>query len=161
MSASDNLGAAQNHRLSSSPQWLLLGGALVWATLTIFVATRYHLAQPRGETSVTLNGHTYVGNPPSLTLRQRDPVSFSFIVIALAAPLVIGIGDLALRVVHQATRPGYASVIIGGLAGLFSLFGLLWGVASIGVVGLLIVLSARPLGMSQRAWTRSRYLAPS
>jgi hypothetical protein len=37
------------------------------------------------------------------------------------------------------------ALIVGGCVALFSLFGLLWGVASIGVVGVLVLLSALPI----------------
>lgn len=43
------------------------------------------------------------------------------------------------------SRPGVPSLIVGALLTAFSLFGLLWGLLSIGVIGLLLMLASRPL----------------
>lgn len=152
---------APRRRLPVAPQWIFLALAAAWAVVSMIVVTRYHLNQPRGETSVTINGQTYRGSPPSLTLAQSKPGLYRTLLVALVAALALGVGDFLLRVTHQQRRPGYGAIGAGGLIALFSLFGLLWGVASLGVVGVLIVLSARPLGMTQRAWIASRYLPRS
>ena len=39
---------------------------------------------------------------------------------------------------------GIATAIVGALSVASSLFGLLWGLASVGVVGLLLILASRP-----------------
>lgn len=142
-----------------APQWVFLALAVAWAVVTLVVVTRYHLNQPRGETSVTINAQTYRGFPPSLTLAESKPGLYQTLLVALVAALAIGVGDLLLRVTHQQTRPGFGALDAGALVGLFSLVGLVWGVASLGVVGALLVLSARPLSISQRAWISSRYIA--
>lgn len=102
---------------------------------------RYHSPEPVGMTSITTNGHTYVGNPPALTLFERDSVAFSSMVVVMGAGLLVATLDLALRTLRPSRRPGVAAVIAGGVVALFSLFGLLLGVASLGVIGALLVLS--------------------
>jgi len=52
--------------------------------------------------------------------------------------------DVAERRRRKYSGRGTASVIVGALLVAFSLFGLLWGLASIGVVGLLLILASRP-----------------
>lgn len=146
-------------RLPVTPQWIFLALAVVWAVVALVVVTRVHLDQPRGETSVTINGHTYRGSPVTLTLAQSRPGLLVTMLVTLVAALAIGIGDFLLRVTHQQRRPGFGAIGAGALVGLLSLFGLIWGIASLGVVGALLILSARPLGISQRAWIASRYLA--
>ena len=148
-------------RLSLTPQWMFLALAVAWGLLTLVVIARYHLNQPRTETSITINGQTYRGSPISLTLSQSQPGLFKTMVLAVVGSLAVASGDLLLRVTHQQRRPGYGALAAGVVVALFSLVGLLWGVVSLGVMGALLVLSSQPLGVSQRAWIASRYLSRS
>jgi hypothetical protein len=109
--------------------------------VAVLVMLRYHSPEPVGMRSITTNGHTYVGDPPALTLFERDPVAFSSMVVVVGAGLLVATLDLALRALRPSPRPGVAAVIAGGVVALFSLFGLLLGVASLGVIGALLVLS--------------------
>ena len=96
-------------------------------------------------TSVTTNGHTYTGHPPALTLYQRDPISVMNIVIALSAGRLVATVDLVIRAIQRTNRVGGGAVTIGVLVILFSLFGLLLGVSSLGVVGALLILAGLPI----------------
>lgn len=124
---------------------IFLGLALLWSVVVFAVIFGYHIAEPISSMgSISTNGHTYFGNPPALTLFQRDSVSFINVVIVLVAGLVVSMIDLVVRIVRHSQRPGTVAVIAGVVVVLFSLFGLLWGVASVGVVGVLLILSGRP-----------------
>lgn len=125
--------------------WLFLALAFVWALLIVAVCLRYHVPEPNGVRSITTNGHTYDGNPPALTLLERDPVSFAAIVVALGAGLVVATTDVALRTIQRSTRVCVAAVVIGVVMVAFSFFGLLLGLASLGVVGTLLALSGQRL----------------
>jgi hypothetical protein len=104
-----------------------------------------HLANtPAGMTSITINGHTYFGNPPAPTLFQRDQVSFIIVIIVLVAGLVASTIDLVMRIVRRSHRPGTVAVIAGVAVALFSLFGFLWGGVSVGVVGVLLIFAGLP-----------------
>ncbi len=109
---------------------------------------RYHVAQPLGEKSVTTNGHTYFGNPPALTIFQDDPVSFAFIVVLLSSGLHASSLDLAIRTIQRTTRIGGIAIAAGALLCCASLLGLLLGVASVGLVGALLILTGRPMKRS-------------
>ena len=91
--------------------------------------------------SVTIGGHTYTGNPPALTLFQRDPASFVTIAVVVVAALLVAGADLSVRSLQRSSRACGGAIAAGGALALFSLFGLLWGVASLGVIGILLVLS--------------------
>jgi hypothetical protein len=113
--------------------------ALVWAALTLVALTHYHVNQPLGEKSVTTNGHTYYGNPPALTLRERDPVSFVVIAITLVLGTVVASVDLVVRRVRRVRGWATGAVVAGADMIVFSLFGLLFGLATMGVAGALLV----------------------
>jgi hypothetical protein len=121
-----------------------LGLAIAWSAVAVVVLLSYHVAEPLGMKSITTNGHTYFGNPPALTLFQRDPVSFVIIVLVLGVGVLASTVDMAIRVGQRTTRAGGVAIGAGVLVFLISFFGLLVGVASIGVVGILLVLSGLP-----------------
>lgn len=125
--------------------WLLLLLATLWTLVIVVVVFWYHVAEPKGILSITVNGHTYTGNPPALTLFESDAVSAIDIVIAPAIGLLVGAASLEVRSRRRSSAPWAVALIVGGCVALFSLFGLLWGVASIGVVGVLVLLSALPI----------------
>jgi len=124
---------------------LLLLLAALWTMLISLVVFLYHIAEPSGVLSITTNGHTYSGNPPALTLFERDSVSALNIVVAPLLGLLVGAASLSFRLRRGSGTAGVLAIIVGGFLALFSLFGLLWGVASIGVVAVLVILSARPI----------------
>src|ERR1039458_6657332 len=119
--------------------------AVVWAVAVLIILTKYHLAEPLGVKSITVNGHTYVGNPPALTLPQRDVVSFAVMVIAMGVGLLLGIVDLIFRTLNNLNRWGFAAVVSGLLLILLSLFGLLIGFATVGIEGIFLTLVGLPL----------------
>jgi hypothetical protein len=120
---------------------VFLGAAWLWSGGVIAFSLTYHLAQPRGVLSVNTGGHTYYGNPPTLTLNQQDPVFTKIVPIALGLTLLIATVDLVVRMTRRMTGPGVAAFLAGGMLMLFSLFGLFLGLAGIGTAGLLIILS--------------------
>jgi hypothetical protein len=66
----------------------------------------------------------------------------------VCAPLVgllLGAAGLEVRTRRGTSGRGAAPLIVGGCLAFLSLFGLLWGVASVGVVGGLVTLSALPI----------------
>ena len=118
--------------------------AIAWSVVAVVVLLSYHVAEPLGMKSITTNGHTYFGNPPALTLYQRDPVSFVIIALVLGVGVLASSVDMAIRVGQRAIRAGGVAIGAGVLVFLVSFFGLLVGIASIGVVGILLVLSGLP-----------------
>jgi hypothetical protein len=125
--------------------WLLLLLATLWTLLIVVVVFWYHVAEPAGVLSITVNGHTYTGNPPALSLFERDAVSALTIVCAPLVGLLVGAASLEVRTRRGTSGRGAAALIVGGCLAFLSLFGLLWGVASVGVVGGLVTLSALPI----------------
>lgn len=129
--------------LPHSRSWPL-GGAVLWSLVWIVVAFGYHINEPAGVLSITINNTTYAGNPPALSLFQRDPLSIYLALAVVCAALAFSVVD-ALGLARRA--PGERSIVAavaGALLVAFSLFGLLWGLLSIGVVGVLLVISSRP-----------------
>jgi len=99
----------------------------------------YHAPESSGVTSITTNGNTYYGNPPALTLFERDRVSFLTIVVILGVGVLVSTIDLATRTARRSTGPGIAAILAGSVVLLVSLFGLLLGLAGVGVVGGLLI----------------------
>jgi hypothetical protein len=122
--------------------WLTLLLATLWTLVIVTVVFWHHVAEPAGVLSITVNGHTYTGNPPALTLFENDTVSGLIIVIAPLFAVLVGAASLELRIRRRTSAEGVIALVVGGLVAFFSLFGLLWGVATIGVVGVLVLLSA-------------------
>lgn len=137
-------GVPTSTRPSFRRSWMFLGVAVVWATLAMIALSRYHVSEPRGVTSITTNGHTYVGDPPALTLFERDPVSFAVIAVTLGVGCLASLLDVAVRTIQRAPRRGVFSMVAGLAVVLVSLSGLLVGVAGVGVVGALLVASGLP-----------------
>jgi hypothetical protein len=125
---------------------LFVGLASLWSVVAVVVLLRYHVPEPKGVLGVTINGNTYVGNPPSLTLFQRDPVSFVTVVVVLFAGLLAATIDLVMRYARRSSRTGTVAIVAGGAVVLISLFGLLVGLAGVGVVGALLILSGLASG---------------
>ena len=67
------------------------------------------------------------------------------LVLVVLAVLTLAGLDLALRSRRHSNRPCFVALTSGIALLLFSLFGLLWGIASIGVVGALIAFAALPI----------------
>ena len=105
---------------------------------------RYHVAQPTSPWA-EVNGHTYFTHPPAQTLAQQDHVSAEIMTIAVCVAVGIGTVDLVVRLVARWPVPGVAALAAGGSLALFSLFGLLRGLAGIGTIGLLVILSGLPM----------------
>jgi hypothetical protein len=127
-------------------QRLFLVLALLWSFVAVAMLLRYHVPEPQGVLSVTINGHTYVGNPPALTLFQRDTVSFVTVIIVLGAGLLAATIDLVMRFLQHSTRIGTLAIVAGGAVVLVSIFGSLVGLAGVGVVGLLLIFSGLASG---------------
>ncbi len=127
-----------------------LSVAALWASAWLVGAFIYHVNQPIGELTVTIGGHTYTGDPPALTLYQSDAAAVLVLTAVVATALLAVLVDVAVRRRRNYEGVGVASVIVGGLLLVFSLFGLLWGVASFGVVGALLLLASRPVSVTAR-----------
>ena len=124
--------------------WLLIVLAVLWSGVAVAVLLEYHVPEPLGMTSITTNGHTYVGDPPALTLFERDPVSFVTIAVTLGMGLLVGLIDLIVRSNQHNARVGLVAIVGGSLVLLVSLFGLLLGLLGVGVVGILLIASGLP-----------------
>jgi len=116
--------------------------ALGRAVVTFFYG--YHFSQPSTPWA-TYNGHTFYTHFPAQTLAQRDHVSAEIVTIALVLAVGIGTLDLVVRLVRRMDAVGVAAICGGGMLMLFSLFGLLRGLAGIGTAGLLLILSGLPM----------------
>ncbi len=101
----------------------------------------YHVGEPSGMTSITTNGHTYYGNPPARSLFERDPVSFATVSGPLGAGLLVATSDMVARSLQRTSRSGTAAIVAGAVVVLISLFGLLIGLAGVGVVGVFLIAS--------------------
>lgn len=118
--------------------------AATWTCVWLFVAFAYHINEPVGVLSVTYGGRTYTGNPPATTLFERDRTWVLLMMAIVAIAILVTSIDVTVRNRRNFNGVGIASAIAGGMLLAFSLFGLLWGLASLGVVGLFLILASRP-----------------
>ena len=123
---------------------VILVAAWLWAGAVVTFFYGYHFSQPSTPWA-TYNGHTFYTHFPAQTLAQRDHVSAEIVTIALVLAVGIGTLDLVVRLVRRMDAVGVAAICGGGMLMLFSLFGLLRGLAGIGTAGLLLILSGLPM----------------
>jgi len=114
-------------------RWLAWALGVAWSVLTLVVIMNYHVGAGTGNADITLY--------------QKDHFLFWEFFWGLCALLAVAATDLALRTKKRSARAGVPSQVLGAGVALFSLFGLLYGVASLGVVAGLVALSARPFAM--------------
>ncbi len=136
--------AAPLRRWSVIGHVMVLVAAWAWAAAVLAFYYGYHFAKPSSPWMI-YNGRTYYTHPPAQTLAQSDHVSAEIVTIALGLALIMGTLDLIARLVRRMPVLGVAAIIGGGLLMVFSLFGLLRGLAGIGTAGLLLILTGIPL----------------
>ncbi|HET9089454.1 MAG TPA: hypothetical protein VFN54_04050 [Acidimicrobiales bacterium] len=117
-----------------------LAAAAGYALLWLWVACAYHINEPAG-----IRG---IANPPALTLYQRNSLFVVYSVIVVAIAFFLAALDSEVRERRHNRRRGRVCVIVGSLLIAYSLFGHFWGLASVGVVGLLVIAASRPTKMS-------------
>ena len=111
-------------------RWLTLGLAAAWSLVTAMVVLNYHV----GAGSVA----------PDITLYQENSSILKTYGVILTALLLIATLDLTHRTWQRSARSGVPTQVLGACLAVFSLFGLLYGLASLGVIGGLLALSAQP-----------------
>jgi uncharacterized membrane protein YhaH (DUF805 family) len=119
--------------------------ATAWASIWLEVAVNYHINQPVGELGITIDGHTYTGNPPALTLYESEGSWVLIMTAIIVGVILVAAIDVTVRRRRKYGGTGYASAIVGVVLLTFSRFGLLWGLASFGVLGLLLIFASRPV----------------
>lgn len=118
--------------------------AAAWACVWFVAAFVYHINEPVGVLSVTYGGHAYTGDPPATTLFERDRSWVLIMTVVVVGAILVAFIDVTGRGRRNVGNVGIASALAGVLLVAFSLFGLLWGLASVGVVGLFLILASRP-----------------
>jgi len=110
---------------TSSIVWVTLSLGALWAVGVGVFIFGYHINEPVGELSVTTSGRTYVGNPPALTLYEKDRVTWEIALLLIGLVLVAGVTDLLIRTLRHSNGLGILAIAGGGLLVLYSLFGLI------------------------------------
>jgi hypothetical protein len=126
-------------------RWILLALATLWGVGVALFIFGYHINEPRAVLTVTTGGRTFAGNPPALTLHERDGAIWEIALFLIGLVLMAGLADLLFRAGRRITGPGLLAVIAGGLLVLYSLFGLIYGLLGIGTIGILVILVGLPM----------------
>lgn len=129
-------------------RWRLLLTATLWAAVWLGIAFLHHINEPAGMTGITINGHTYVGHPPALTLFERDPFSMFLALGIVGGALLAAFVEAGVLSARRSTDRAGLTTGLGVLLLLYSVLGVFWGIMSIGVTGFLVLFSASP------AWAR-------
>jgi hypothetical protein len=87
---------------------------------------------PSDVLTVTTGGRTFAGNPPALTLYERNGAIWEIALFLIGLVLMAGLADLLFRAGRRITGPGLSAMVAGGLLVLYSLFGLIYGLLGIG-----------------------------
>ena len=83
--------------------------------MSLSIEVAYKIPEPPGVVAVTGGGRTYLGNPPAVTLAQRDPASVHLLAVAMGVVLVVGTIDLVVRSAVHSARWGWAALVAGVL----------------------------------------------
>ncbi len=105
----------------------------------------YHIDEPHGVLTVNVGGRTYAGNPPALTLYEKDGVIWEIALFIVGFVILLGAADLLYRTIRRLTVPGIAAIVAGGLLVAYSLFGLLYGLLGLGTIGVFVILAGLPM----------------
>lgn len=132
-------------RRSVIGRWMCLAVALLWALGFALFVFRFHLDEPHGVLTVSTGGHTFVGDPPALTLYQRDGPIWLAAISLVGLVLGCGVTDLASRTLRQRGALGVVAIVAGCLLFAYSLFGLVYGLLGIGTIAVLVILSGLPV----------------
>ena len=119
--------------------------ASIWACGVATFIFGYHINEPQGELTVNVGGRTYVGNPPALTLYQKDRVIWEIALFIVGFVILLGSADLLFRTIRQLTSPGIVALVAGGLLIAYSLFGLVYGVLGLGAIGVWMIMAGLPM----------------
>jgi hypothetical protein len=111
---------------SQARRWPVVAAA-VWALMWFGAVLSYHISEPVGVLSITIDGHTYWGNPPALTLYASERSWVLIMVVIVVGAMLVSAIDVTVRRLCKSGGPGIASAIVGALLVVFSFFGLLWG----------------------------------
>lgn len=142
--SNDHVGSPLLKR-SLVSRWLFMAIASLWALGVAAFISGYHINESVGVLTVSVGHHTYVGNPPALTLYQKDRVIWEIALFVLGFVILSGTADLLFRTVRRLTAPGLAAIVAGGLLVAYSLFGLVYGLLGLGTVGVLVILAGLPM----------------
>ena len=126
-------------------RWIFLALATLWGVGVAYFIFGYHINEPNGVLTMTTGGHTYAGNPPALTLYERDGAIWEIALFLVGLVLMAGLADLLFRADRRITGPGLLAIVAGGLLVLYSLFGLIYGLLGIGTIGILVILVGLPM----------------
>jgi hypothetical protein len=126
-------------------RWALLALGTLWAIGVAVFLFGFHLNEPHGVLTITTGGRTFAGNPPALTLYERDGVIWEIALFLIALVLLSGAADLLFRCVRLSAAPGILAIVAGAILVAYSLFGLIYGLLGIGTIGVLVILVGLPM----------------
>ncbi len=84
------------------------------------------------------------------TVYVRDPGLWLANFLGIGSAILIAAVELAVRTRRKSDRPGLCAIVIGSLLCMYSLFGLLYGVAAIAPIGAMLILSGLPLARARQ-----------
>lgn len=128
---------------------MFLAIASVWALGVASFIIGYHIDEPHGVLTISVGGRTYAGNPPALTLYQKDGVIWEIALLMVGLVIGLGAADLLFRTVRRLAVPGFVAIVAGGLLVAYSLFGLVYGLLGVGTIGVFVILAGLPMKPSQ------------
>ena len=103
-------------------RWACLAIALFWGTLGILVVLNLHVDPD--------NQRNIAGQLVMRTVYARDPGLWVANFVGVGSAIVVAAVELALRTRRRSARPGPVAFVVGSFLCLYSLFGLLYGVAA-------------------------------
>ncbi len=118
-------------------RWACLAIALFWGTLGILVVLNLHVDPD--------NQRNIAGQLVMHTVYVRDPGLWVANFVGVGSAIVVAAVELALRTRRRSARPGPVAFVVGSFLCLYSLFGLLYGVAAIAPIGVMVIVSGLPV----------------
>jgi hypothetical protein len=128
---------------SSLSRWLCLVVGVLWGLAALLVVLRLHV-NPNNLRDVH-------GQPVFRTVYARDPGLWVANFVGIGTAIVLAAVELAVRTQRKSKGPGVVAIALGALLCLYSLFGLLYGIAAVAPIGVMLIVSGR--GMARRRVT--------
>jgi hypothetical protein len=84
------------------------------------------------------------------TVYARDSALWLANFFAIGAAIAVAFIELAVRTLRRSDRPGVIAYVLGSILCVYSLFGLLYGVAAVGPIGLMLIVSGIPVSRQRQ-----------
>jgi hypothetical protein len=122
---------------SSLARWLCLVVGVLWGLAALLVVLCLHVNPD--------NLRDVHGQSVFRTVYARDPGLWVANFVGIGSAIVLAAVELAVRTQRKSRTPGVVAIVLGALLCVYSLFGLLYGIAAVAPIGVMLIASGRAM----------------